>query len=480
MVAGCIETSDDAQMSAFVGDVSGCDSQSATAAGNPVFIIGVFRSGTSLLCSLLNQNPDIALMYECDVWNFPNRLLKSRFDQNWAARLEFYNQALSRHRMVDTRGFDGLANIRTPLHLYRAFGRQKGALVSGEKSPFYCDRLVQLHERYPQAAFILVWRNPVEIYRSVLKAGQTSRFFGKPGMLSRLIYLQEQAVQQSAQIEKLGARIYRLDYASLVDQTEKICRETCDFLGVPFDPCMLELNTADLSAIYNAPHHAFLRRGVIERQKYTGDLMAPGIKQKLERYRRRWEQMQAGWLKPANNPDAPLPGTLEILYHRRVGRTLTIYDSLVRTGFEFLPLSWLRVYRMFKSWVFNPRSGAIDEKTSLREDFQEHRFTILLAAAAVALISYIHYQSNPHLHFGLFYAMPCALLALVVNVRWASLFVLACSSIAPIIQYAGDSDYRPTGVFIWNFLTRLVLLQLLVLFIGRIKLDFAEDGYKAT
>ena len=62
------------------------------------------------------------------------------------------------------------------------------ARLSGgiEKSPSYCSRLEQLHGLYPGAFFILVWRDPVEIYRSVLKAGQTSRFFGKPGMLSRM------------------------------------------------------------------------------------------------------------------------------------------------------------------------------------------------------------------------------------------------------------------------------------------------------
>jgi hypothetical protein len=38
---------------------------------NPVFVVGVFRSGTSLLYALLNQHPRVALMYECDVWNFP-------------------------------------------------------------------------------------------------------------------------------------------------------------------------------------------------------------------------------------------------------------------------------------------------------------------------------------------------------------------------------------------------------------------------
>ncbi len=40
-----------------------------------VFIGGLFRSDTSLLSSVLNQNPALALMYECDIWNLPQNLL---------------------------------------------------------------------------------------------------------------------------------------------------------------------------------------------------------------------------------------------------------------------------------------------------------------------------------------------------------------------------------------------------------------------
>ena len=225
---------------------------------DPVFVIGVFRSGTSLLCSILNQNPQVALMYECDVWNFPRPLLPIRFRRNWAKRIEFYNQALSRHQLIQPKETRKLDGIRTPLDLYRAFGARKGAAVCGEKSPFYCDRLEQLHQQYPSAFFIFVWRQPAEIYRSVLKAGQTSRFFGKPGMLSRMIYHQEQAVHQLALIEKKGARILRLSYAEIVEQTEKTSRAACAFLAVPYDAQMLQLNQADLSAIYREPHHAYL------------------------------------------------------------------------------------------------------------------------------------------------------------------------------------------------------------------------------
>ena len=172
----------------------------------PVLVVGVFRSGTSLLCSILNQNPGVALMFECDVWNFPRPLLNYRFKRNWVERIEFYNQALSRHRLVAENDLSPLRKIRTPLDLYRAFGQMKGAVAWGEKSPFYCDRLVQLHDQYPGAFFIFVWRDPAEVYRSVLNAGKTSRFFSRPGMLSRMIYYQEQAIRQSELIKTRGAR----------------------------------------------------------------------------------------------------------------------------------------------------------------------------------------------------------------------------------------------------------------------------------
>ena len=443
---------------------------------DPVFVVGVFRSGTSLLCSILNQNPQIALMFECDVWNFPRPLLPARFKQNWAERIEFYNQALSRHSIMSAGNVSTLKNIRDPLDLYRTFGARKGAAVTGEKSPFYCDRLVQLHERYPQAAFIYVWRDPQEVYRSVLKAGETSRFFGKPGMLSRMIYHQEQAVRQLALIEKKGARILRLSYAEIVEQTEKTSRAACAFLAVPYDAQMLQLNQADLSAIYREPHHAYLRRGIIERQKYDRQLVAPATVKKLERYRRRWERLQSGWLKPAGSPAGSEPDAIEFAYHNFAGRAFTLYDSFVRAGFEFLPLVWLRVYRLMKNWVVNPPSGLMDEKTSMVKDFKRHWQTIFVATGLLALVTFIHLHSNPHLMFLPFYIIPCALVALVVNNRWATLFVMIASIIPPTVQYDGDSDYRSPVVFFWNLVCRFILVEIVILTLGRIRLEFNKTN----
>lgn len=452
-------------------------SQKDVSHNSPLFVVGVFRSGTSLLCSILNQNPSLALMFECDVWNFPQPLLDARFQRSWAERIEFYNQALSRHQLVSEDDYSSLKDIRAPLDLYQAFGAKKGALVSGEKSPFYCDRLVQLHNCYPRALFIVVWRNPAEVYRSVLKAGETSRFFGRPGMLSRMIYHQEQAIRQTRTIEQAGARVLRVDYKDIVERTEKICRDICAFLGVAYDERMLRLNQADLSAIYKAPHHAYLRRGIIERQKYERELASPAVAKKLERYRCHWERLQSDRLKSQANGSSLRPGPIEYVYHNAAGRTLTLFDSLVRAGFEFLPIQWLRAYRLIKNWVVNPPSGAVDEKTSILKDLKMHWLTLLTAVGLFGLVVFIHLHANPHLQFILFYAIPCVLVALVVNTRWATLFVLAAAIVAPIVQYDGDPDYRPKLVFAWNFISRFLLMEVLVLTLGRIRMEFKKTGH---
>ena len=79
--------------------------------------------------------------------------------------------------------------------------------------------------------------------------------------------------------------------------------------------------------------------------------------------------------------------------------------------------------------------------------------------------------------FILFYAIPCAMVAMVVNVRWATLFVLAAALLAPMVQYDGDSDYRSSFVMAWNFISRFILLEAMVLTLGRIKLEFKKTDH---
>src|SRR5215472_5040520 len=117
------------------GGLSGT-TDNVTSQSNPVFVVGTVRSGTSLLYTLLNQHPRIGLMFELDVWDFPQLLQGLRFRGNWLERQEFYNNALSRHRLILAQSLRGLEKARSQEELYRIFSEGKGAKFWGEKSPF--------------------------------------------------------------------------------------------------------------------------------------------------------------------------------------------------------------------------------------------------------------------------------------------------------------------------------------------------------
>jgi fumarate reductase subunit D len=144
-----------------------------------------------------------------------------------------------------------------------------------------------------------------------------------------------------------------------------------------------------------------------------------------------------------------------------------------------MPLPWLRVYRLLKNWLVNPPSGTVDEKTSMVRDFKQNWLTILTATGLLAVVVFAHMHANPHLMFILFYGSPAALVALVVNARWATVFVVLATVITPIVQYDGDPDFRSTFVIVWNFFNRLFLLEIIVLVLSRIRLELVRVSHHA-
>lgn len=442
---------------------------------NPVFVVGVFRSGTSLLYSLLNQHPQMAFMYECDAWNFPELLAGARFRGNWLERQEFYNQALSRHRLVFGNNLRGLESVRTPGDLYQAYGQGKGATLWGEKSPFYCFRLRQLAKANPGSPFILIWRDPVEVYRSVFRAGVTTGFFRRPGMLSRLIVYQEKMLEQAAALEKEGARIHHVTYADLIDKTSEVCRGVCEFLQVPFDPQMLDLHGADLSAVYYAPQHAHLRNGVIQRQKVGEEVLAASLVRKLERFHNRWRRLNpARFPEPESPGKAAEPSILERARHHVIGTLLCAWDDTKRVLFEFLPFDWLRAYRETTGWFLAKRGGSSESRKSLGQQIAAHWVTILVAYLLIAIVTEVD-AMDPHLTMLPFYLVPCAVLTLMINWRWGTFAAAITACLGPALLSKVERSFASYGVFFWNSSMRFLLFEFVVLVLDRVRRDFSSN-----
>jgi hypothetical protein len=414
-------------------------------------------------------------MYECDVWDFPHLFSTRRFQGEWLERQEFYNQALSRHRLVFGGGLRGLENIQTPDDLYRCHSEHKGAAVWGEKSPVYSVRLSRLGERYPQGSFILVWRDPAEVYRSVKLAGEKSPFFGRPGMLHRLIYHQERMIREAAELECAGVRVYHVNYDTLVDDTAEVCRGVCQFLGLEFEPRMACLERADFTAVYHAPQHDFLRRGVIERQPVARDMVNPACAQKLARFRNRWERLAGRALGLKSDVTAAgEPGWAELRWHQGAGAALHGWDNLKRAGFEFLPLPWLRTYRQFRDWLV-ARDG-FGRKTTLGGELRQHAVTVAASFLLLGLVALFDYATGPEISSGPLYLLPCAALALVAGRHWATVAAVATALSATLFREGSAHHYHLwlTGPTVWNLAMRFIFFEVFVLLLARIRCDLSE------
>ena len=91
--------------------------------------------------------------------------------------------ALSRHK-IDPAAIP--ADISDLPAAFRAVAEQyaskKGATVWGCKSPTYYDCMTQFADWYPNAKFIVIWRDPADVCRSIVRAAEKSPWFARSGM----------------------------------------------------------------------------------------------------------------------------------------------------------------------------------------------------------------------------------------------------------------------------------------------------------
>jgi Sulfotransferase family len=318
----------------------------------PLFVIGMWRSGTSLLYALLNKHPQIGLMYEGDL-----PLLRSLFwirgaTANWLRRWEFWNGAPRRH----TLNANGMArdvsrweDATEQVHL--EYARQKRALIWGDKSPNYYDSLTYLARHFPEARFVVIWRDPAATCRSVIRAGKEHSWFGRRGMPLRALIGQGVLRAECDRLVRSGGRIHELHYEALVQDTAATMKGICEFLGIPFVPEVASLVGADRSAIYQGEHHSLVKGERIISSTERLEIMSSDLKKKIERYEALWRAESGGkWpvISLPQNGDPGRPSVRERAFDRIRYRYFRAFDSLVVFVYCFAPLWFLKRLRAFK------------------------------------------------------------------------------------------------------------------------------------
>ncbi len=404
-----------------------------------LFVVGLTRSGTSLLYALLNQHPQIALMYEANAF-YPG--LRS-FTPHNLERLEIWNQVISRHGL---KAID-LERVHDARSLYLAYAREKkDCKIYGEKSPVYPAYLRAIRRKTPDAHFLFLHRDFSEVYRSVLSAGLSNPWFTKRGAFHRLLREQEKMLQDLQWLEQKGAKIHQISYRALVGNTEQSMREICAFLQIDFSSHMGSLNGADLSAIEENPEHLHLRRRDIGVRKDDPIILPNARLQAISRFQLRWNRLldRDGSRRTPATAEVKWP---ERLSNQTLGAACIFYYLLVRWIYEAVPVRWIRNYRALKYYL-----KSADEADLLSRPMR--RKTLLLALGVLGLISAADWITGPVITFGPLYLIPLAVVTYRVGPRAGILLGFLASALWTSMQIINSSVPNIGLVFFWNLALR--------------------------
>jgi hypothetical protein len=249
-----------------------------------IFIVGVSRSGTTLTRRILDRHSRIGIATEN---HYLGHLLAWEGARHYFRRVGDLRDDATVRRLVDLiytgelqrrsrlrelspywrwltervpRGDIEarlLASDRTERGMFEAFLRiyadRRGKAIMGEKTPAHLAYVETLLEWFPDARVVHCLRDPRAIYVSELRRRAEApatfpyrQLVRAPALLAAFVLLQvtwawAAAVHRHRTLSRRFPGRYRtLRFEDLVRTPEVTLRDLCDFLGVAFEPRMLE------------------------------------------------------------------------------------------------------------------------------------------------------------------------------------------------------------------------------------------------
>lgn len=196
----------------------------------PVFLLSLPRSGSTLLQSLLQAHPDVATVAE------PWFLLPLVHMRTETGSRTCYDHVVSFQAVdelagkLEESGGDWRANIRRFAEgVYGPLSR--GSRYFLDKTPRYIQIASELHAIFPEARFIILWRNPLAVLSSVLRSFRRNRWdlryahFDFREGLQRLVAFSEATAGDP--------RVVRVRYEDLAQDPQTVVNGLLRDLGMP-------------------------------------------------------------------------------------------------------------------------------------------------------------------------------------------------------------------------------------------------------
>jgi hypothetical protein len=213
----------------------------------PVLILGVSRSGTTLLKEMLDRHSALAIPSESyfipQLWDRHGE--RSSVDDvvedlGRIARVREWGVAPDdvRARLAPGAGFNDVVDA-----VYRAYAESRGKARYGDKTPSYMQHLRLLERVFPAAQFVHIVRDGRDAGLSFMAMKRKPRFnLGRPRRLLEFACAWRLEVEGARRFgARLGSERYlELRYEDLVGEPEARLGEVCRYLGLELEPAQLE------------------------------------------------------------------------------------------------------------------------------------------------------------------------------------------------------------------------------------------------
>lgn len=211
------------------------------------FIVGVGRSGTTLLRLMLDAHPDLAIPSEthflrkavraCERDPDPRRAFLETVTSHHRWENHDIERDLLAQRIAAIEPFDLSEAVRAFYNLYaERFGKPRW----GDKTPRYVGQMKIIQGLLPEAHFIHLIRDGRDVALSTKDV-----WFG-PGSVEEAAQRWRSTIEKARRRSRKLSHYLEIRYEDLVSDTEPTLRKIGDFISLPWDPIMLDYHkTAD-------------------------------------------------------------------------------------------------------------------------------------------------------------------------------------------------------------------------------------------
>ena len=187
-------------------------------APTPILIVGVIRSGTTLLEQIIASHPDVCPCGELQFWNRRGQELPA-------------------------------GKVPSPDHARDLAAAYRAALIEAgaderpfatDKQPHNYEHLGLFHLAFPHAPIVYVERDPIDTCISIW----TTPYTGAPDFVYdkaniAFVYAQHRRLMEHWRRALPPSRVFELSYARLVSDPEAVLRALLDYCGLPWSDAVL-------------------------------------------------------------------------------------------------------------------------------------------------------------------------------------------------------------------------------------------------